>query len=291
MRHTTACIVLILGIVAAGYWWSIRIGYPALHDTDHLQVHFLDVGQGDAILIETPNDRQILVDSGRGVAVLRELDTVMPPNDRSIDVAILTHPDADHIGGFVPIFKRYDIATVLQSFSTSESNIYRQIESAIQEEKAIKHTITEPQTFFMDGVRFDILWPAETTIPETNAASIVLLITYHDNKILLTGDVPAEVEEFLIRAFPKKLHDVEILKAGHHGSKTSTAQEFLKHTKPNAIIYSAEKNNTYGHPHQEVLDRVRAYAEAHQEQNLTEHYTADGAISFCITPTSADLCT
>ena len=117
-----------------------------------------------------------------------------------------------------------------------------------------------------------------------------MVITYGTTEILLTGDAPAEIEKFLIELFPTKLYDIEILKAGHHGSKTATTTSFLNHTKPNTIIYSAGKNNSYGHPHQATLNRTKTYSETNPTENLTEHYTADGTVSFCITPTKYTLC-
>ncbi len=255
-----------------------------------LRIHFIDVGQGDAILLETPNRYQILIDAGRGLSVLNALDELLPTNDRDIDIAILTHPDTDHIGGFVPIFRRYTVGTVFQTPTVTETSVYRQVIEAIEEERVTTHTVQQPSSFSLDGVRIDILWPQGAEITETNAASIALLITYGSTEILLTGDAPAEVEEFLIAQFPKKLSDIDLLKAGHHGSKTSTASAFLSHTKPNAIIYSAGKNNRYGHPHNIVLNRVKTYAEAHPAENLTEYHTANGTVSFCITPTQIATC-
>ena len=255
-----------------------------------LRIHFIDVGQGDAILLETPNRYQVLIDAGRGLSVLNALDELLPTNDRDIDIAILTHPDSDHIGGFVPIFRRYAVGTVFQTPTVAKTDVYRQVITAIEEEKATTHTVQQPSSFSLDGVRIDILWPQGAEITETNAASIVLLITYGSTEILLTGDASTKVEEFLVAQFPERLNDIDLLKAGHHGSKTSTAPTFLNHTKPNAIIYSAGKNNRYGHPHEIVLARVKTYAEAHPAEKLTEHYTADGTISFCITPKQFTLC-
>lgn len=140
------------------------------------------------------------------------------------------------------------------------------------------------------AVRFDILWPIGTEVTETNAASVVLLITYGNTEILLTGDVPTGVEEFLIESFPEKLNDIEILKAGHHGSKTSTSESFLNHIKPNAIIYSAGENNAHGHPHEETVNRIKTYIRANPTEDITEHYTADGTVSFCITSSRYTQC-
>ena len=290
MRHKTAVTLLTAAVTILGYWWYVLIWQTPFIEENPLRIHFINVGQGDAILLETPNRYQILIDAGRGLSILNALDDLLPTNDRDIDITILTHPDSDHIGGFVPIFRRYTVDTVFQTPAATETNVYKQVVAAIEKEGAATHTVQQPLSFSLDGVRIDLLWPQGTEITETNAASIVLLITYGSTEILLTGDAPAEVEEFLIAQFPEKLSDIDLLKAGHHGSKTSTASAFLNHTKPNAIIYSAGKDNHYGHPHSIVLSRVKTYAAAHPAENLTEHYTADGTVSFCITPTRVTVC-
>ena len=290
MRRKTAVIILATAVIILGHWWYVLVGQTLFTEESPLRVHFINVGQGDAILLETPNRYQVLIDAGRGLSVLNALDEILPTNDRDIDIAILTHPDTDHIGGFVPIFRRYTVGTVLQTPTATETDVYKQVIAAIEKEGATTHTVQQPLSLSLDGVRIDILWPQSAEIAETNAASIVLLITYGETEILLTGDAPARVEEFLIAQFPKKLSNIDLLKAGHHGSNTSTAPAFLNHTKPNAIIYSAGKDNHYGHPNEAVLSRVKTYAEAHPAENLTEYHTADGTISFCVTPKQFTVC-
>ena len=278
----------VIGVI--GYWWYVFVWTAIASDNEILKIHFLDVGSGDAMLLETPRKRHILIDAGRGIQVLNALDGVLPAENRNIDIAIMTHPDMDHIGGFIPVFKRYTVDTVIQPFITTQTSVYAKVTEAMEEEGAVVYTIDQPYTFTLDGIRFDILWPIGTTVTETNAASVVLLITYGNTEILLTGDAPTMIETFLIETFPEKLNDIDILKAGHHGSKTSTAQALLTHTKPNAILYSADKNGPYGHPHTTVLNRVQAYADTHPDQHLTEHHTADGTVSFCITPKQFTVC-
>ena len=290
MSHKNTIIALTIIVIIIGYWWYVLVWHTLSSAGDTLKVHFLDIGQGDAILLETPNKHQMIIDAGRGIKVLNALDIILPSNDRDLDIVVMTHPDADHIGGFVPILKRYKVDTIIQSFIPSKTNLYKEIVSLMQEEGATTYTISQAYSFTFDGVQFDILWPLSTEVTEKNAASVVLLVSYGNTEILLTGDASAKIEEFLIKSFPEKLNDIEILKAGHHGSKTSTAESFLNHIKPNTIIYSAGKNNSYGHPHDIILNRVKAYAETNPAENLTEHRTAEGTVSFCITPKNYTLC-
>ena len=290
MRHKTAVSILTIIVVVIGYWWYIALQQQLSISENMLRIHFMDVGQGDAVLVETPKGYQVLIDAGRGIQILNALDTILQANDRDIDIAIMTHPDEDHIGGFMSVLQRYSVKTVIQSFIASESNMYKQITSAIEREGATTHTIKQAYSFSLDNVQFDILWPIGMEVTETNAASIVLLMTYGTTKILLTGDAPAEVEEFLIKSFPKKLSDIEILKTGHHGSKTSTAASFLMHTKPNTIVHSFGENNPYKHPHEETIKRIKTFAQKNPTEKLTEHYTRDGTISLCVTPSRYTHC-
>ena len=290
MSHRISVVTLAVIVIIIGYWWYALVWHSLFLGSEHLRVHFLDVGQGDAILIETPNNRQVLVDAGRGIKVLGALDMILPAHDRDIDVVVMTHPDADHIGGFVPVLRQYEVGTVIQSFIPSKTNLYKTVVKAIEGEGANVYTVSQAYSFFLDGVQFDILWPLGTTVKETNAASVVLLVTYGDIEILLTGDAPSAVEDFLIETFGEKLKDVELLKAGHHGSKTSTSAKFLSHTKPNVIIYSAGVRNSYGHPHEVVIERVAEYSTANPKENLRPYTTVDGTISFCLTMSAFAVC-
>ena len=275
----------------AGYWWYMLIFRSFTSEgREHVRIHFLNVGQGDAILIETPNNFQVLVDAGRGIKILNALDELLPMHDRDIDAVVMTHPDADHIGGFVPIFERYAVGTVMRSFIDSDTRVYNAVSDAIRDEGSAEYIISKPYSFRLDGVQFYVLWPVGEYVTETNAASVVLLVSYGSVQTLLTGDAPIAVEDFVVSSFGTITEDVEILKAGHHGSKTSTSYEFLSHTKPNVIVYSVGKNNSYGHPHQDVIDRVEQYKENHPGEILNTYETADGTVSFCLTPAQFQLC-
>lgn len=280
--------LLILSVIIIGYWWY-NLVWLTITANKEVEIHFLDVGQGDSILIETPNGQKVLVDSGRGVRVLSVLDEKLSAIEDVIDVAVLTHPDADHIGGFVPIFDRYDVRNSVRSFIPSDTNVYRQVINAIEEE-GNAYVISDRYFFELDGVSFHILWPLSETISETNTASIVLLVQYGNTEILLTGDAPQSVEEELIRRFPTLLKDIDILKLGHHGSSTSSAKEFLDYTLPNALIYSAGAQNRYNHPSEDVVERVNKYVNDYPRQKPKVYATKDGTVSFCINRYSFSEC-
>ena len=242
---------------------TITLGTIALHDArpPELRVSFLDIGQGDAILIEAPNGREIMIDSGRDQSVIEQLGAVKNFFDHTIDFALMTHSDADHIGGFPYVFDRYHISTVIKSEISSPTLIDRTVASDISAEHSDRILARSGERIILDpkhGVVLDILFPDQNTTGwETNDASIVAKLSYGDTAFILTGDSPVNVEQFLVKTYGDQLH-ADVLKLGHHGSKTSSSQEFLDAVHPSVAIVSAGLGNKYGHPNPEVVDRVEA---------------------------------
>lgn len=225
-----------------------------------LTVAFLDVGQGDAIFIEAPNGNQMLIDGGPGRAVFAPLGEMMPFYDHSIDVVIATHPDADHIGGIPEVLRRYDVNFFLDPGVPSDTGTYAALLSAL-EESAAEYIITRRgmRLALGGGAVLEILFPdRDMAGADTNDASIVAKLVYGDTSFLLTGDSPQKIEKYLVSIDGKNL-DVDVLKAGHHGSKTSTSEGLLGFSSPATAIISAGAGNRYGHPHEEVLARLREF--------------------------------
>ena len=229
---------------------------------DHyLKVAFLDVGQGDSIYIEAPNGNQVLIDGGRQNIVTTKLSAVMPRGDRTINAVIATHPDADHVGGLAAIFQKYTVGSFWEPGVYASTQTYDELEKTATLENA-PHVLARAGTkLVLDkdrGVYLEILFPdAYVGNFETNDASIVARLVYGKTSILLTGDSPIATEDFLIARAADL--DSDILKLGHHGSRTSTSAEYLASVTPSLAIISAGKGNSYGHPHQEVTDRLKDF--------------------------------
>lgn len=225
-----------------------------------LTVAFLDVGQGDAVFIEAPNGNQMLIDGGPGTAVLSPLSEMMPFYDRTIDVVLATHPDADHIGGLPEVLRRYDVDTFLDPGVSSDTGVYQALVQSIGLAGVEYVVARSGMTIGLGGgVILEILFPnRDMEGADTNDASIVAKLIYGNTSFLLTGDSPQKIEKYLVSIDGKNL-DVDVLKAGHHGSKTSTSAAFLGYTSPDYAIISAGKNNRYGHPHEEVMARLREF--------------------------------
>jgi competence protein ComEC len=223
-------------------------------------ISFLDVGQGDAIFIEAPNGVQVLVDAGPSVEAVRSLSAVMPFWDRTIDLIIPTHADQDHIGGFPEIFKRFTVNAVLDTSNTASTSIYEEYSKLRDDEDVPIRIASFQDTLVLDepsGVYLRVLYPDQdiSALPR-NESSTILQLVHGNIEVMLTGDAGVMVEDYLVGVYNSFLES-EILKAGHHGSKTSTSDLFLEVVNPEYVVVSAGEDNRYGHPHQEVVQRIK----------------------------------
>ncbi|MBX9765562.1 MBL fold metallo-hydrolase [Patescibacteria group bacterium] len=220
-----------------------------------LTVSFLDVGQGDAIFIQTKDGVELLIDGGPDSSVLRGLGSRMPFWDRSIDAIVATHPDKDHIGGLVDVLKRYDVGTVVESGVIHDTSFTRSFEKGAESENAARIRARRGMRLMLGkDVYADVLYPASdvSNLKETNAGSIVLRVVYGETEFMLTGDAPLSVEKSLVTTYGEKLQS-DVLKAGHHGSKTSSTESFVQAVNPQYVIFSRGCDNSYGHPHETVV--------------------------------------
>ena len=241
---------------AVAEWWSGVRGSTS--DTAPvLSVAFLDVGQGDAIFIETPDGVQMLVDGGPDTTVLRALGEVMPWYDRSLDVVLATHFDLDHIGGLVDVLSRYDVETIMKTSNQNDTTATEAFLTAVDAESGSMHFTRAGDVLQLGAsTTFTILSPAgDPTQWESNNASIVGILRYGEVDLLLTGDAGTGIEEYLVRTYGAALQS-EVLKLGHHGSNTSSSELFLQTVQPALAVVSAGADNRYGHPHPDVVART-----------------------------------
>lgn len=255
--------VMVLGVMVGMLllaWWPdlswIKVREP-LCDENLLCVVFLDVGQGDAIFIQSPSGRQMLVDTGRDQGVLRGLGEVMSFRDRHIDVIMVTHADADHIGGLMDVLERFEVSHMIRTENESDTALWQGSEREMNAEGATITMARRGQKVDLgSGVFLEILFPdTDPSSMETNTASIVARLTYGETSFLLTGDSPKSIEEYLVLIEGENLQS-DVLKVGHHGSRTSTSEMFLDEVLPSYAVISAGKDNSYGHPHVEVTDAL-----------------------------------
>lgn len=250
-------ILLALGVAVLLVW--VPSGEAGVVRNTNLQVRFLDVGQGDAILITTPDGYEVLIDGGPTASVLRELASGRSFFDKSIDVVVATHPDSDHVAGLVDVLERYEVSWIISTDNRSETPAFTAFDEAVKNEGA-KVTLAEAGQVLQLGASttMKIFSPlGDTSQWESNLSSIVVQVSYGDIDFMLTGDAPASIEEYLVNNYGSALQS-EVLKLGHHGSNTSSSEIFLSAVRPNYAVVSAGKDNRYGHPRPEVLERVAA---------------------------------
>lgn len=245
-----------LGILFIGtvFVWSAIFAQT----TNLLEVHFFDVGQGDSILIETPDKKQILIDGGPDKTVLEKLNQTMSFYDRKIDLLVLTHPDADHITGLIDVLEYYQIGYILTSGFETDTAVYKKWRKLISEKNIPLTMVQSGQKIILsEEIIFEILWPEQPLIgvKDANNTSVVGRLIYGQAEFLLTGDIERKIENILIEKNWNLKSD--ILKVPHHGSKTSSSYNFIEEIDPKIAIISVGENNRYKHPSQEVLERLK----------------------------------
>lgn len=213
-----------------------------------LKIHFIDVGQGDSILIDLA-ETEILIDGGgRSPGVVSYLSAHV---DGAIEALVVTHPHADHIGGLIAVLDSFEVEEIWLNGDTSTSKTYQEFMSLVETEDASISEALRGQSIEVDGLTLPILHPVKPLFGDTNNNSVVLRLCYGDIKFLFTGDAEKRAETSILDS--ALVVQAQILKVGHHGSSSSSSTKFLNVVKPEVAIYMAGEGNRYGHPHQETI--------------------------------------
>jgi competence protein ComEC len=263
-----------LAVIVVLAWLGLR----GLRD-DRLHVYFLDVGQGDAIFIRAPDGRQILVDGGPSpTALLSELGDLLPFWDRDLDLVVLTHPDADHVTGLIPLLDRYRVARVLDVPQSDKAP-----DAAPWRERLAQLGV--PRDYARRGMRLPVgeltltvlnpsASPLTGTASDDNNNSVVLRLDYGQTSLLLTGDAEKEAEAAMIAAgLPLR---ADVLKVGHHGSNGSSSAPFVGAVAPRLAVIQVGKDNPFGHPHPDVLKRLSSVPVYRTDTNGRIEAISDG---------------
>lgn len=255
MKKILAVLVAMLLLVAGCTETPQTNEQPKPFTGKEMRVHFIDVGQGDSIFIESPNGKTMLVDAGVKGAGKTVVDYLGAHGVQNLDYVVATHPDADHIGGLIPVLNSIPVEHFIDSGKVHTSNTYEEMLTLIHN-KNIPFNVpqTGEQIELDPEVTVEVL-SADENATDNNEASIVLRVAYGNISFLLTGDAGVDLEKAMLA----NNLDVEatILKAGHHGSNTSSSQTFVNAVSPLATILSYGQNNKYGHPHAEVIDALQ----------------------------------
>ena len=254
----------------------------ALEREDRLHVVFFDVGQGDAIFVETPHGRQIVVDGGAGALTLtRLLGERMRFYDRHIDIVAATHPHDDHTGGLAQVLERYDVGAVMERRVEYESAAYEAWARVVDAEAANGARVIEASAGQVitldDDVRIEVLGPPRElprgTTSDVDNASLVLRLVYGEVSVLLTGDIFSVAERALLAGGAAL--DSDVLKVPHHGSDSSSTREFLRAVSPSAAVISVGAENRFGHPDAGVVGRLREFVGEGGLYMTSEHGTVE----------------
>jgi len=262
---------LVFGIVSVLFIADILV-FLAVYDLSRrnfLEVDFFDVGQGDAAFIQTPEGHQILIDGGPDSAILEKLGGSLPLGDRTLDLIILTHPENDHLLGLIEVLKNYEIGNILWTGIVRDTENYKEWERLIKkeqkEEKANIFIAKAGQKIYLSERNPDqyveVLYPFESlegkSFKDSNNTSIVNKLIFGENSFLFPGDIYKSAEKEILE---KGIDvDSDVLKISHHGSKTSSAEEFIAKVSPEVAVISAGKDNKYGHPSPETLEALEKY--------------------------------
>lgn len=277
-------VALALAALCTGVWSVVYAETP--RHPGVLVVAVLDVGQGDAIYIESPTGVQLLLDSGPDDSVLRVLPDVMPRLDRSLDAIVATHPDADHIGGFKKLLERYDVGAYIYPNIPKDTAVARALEEQVDAQDIPRVVARRGMTLELgDGAVLTVLYPERDVShlggDKANEGGVVARLVYGEFEALFTADVGGGVEARLLQLDAEGL-DSDFLKVGHHGSKYSSTPTFVAAVSPEVAAISVGKNS-YGHPTAQALAELgRVGAEIlRTDEKGTIRCVSDGASFSC----------
>ena len=264
-----------LALAAGLLWWA-----ALTPSSDRLAVTVLDVGQGDAILIESPAGHRVLIDGGpSGRPVTEALGTEMPFWDKRLDLVVLTHPEEDHLNGLVTVLDRYDVGRILASPVESDSAAYDVWREAVEREGAPYDEAAPGDWFDLGrGARLEVLGPSPNLIEgedvSLNDSSVVLRLTWGEVSFLLPGDLESAGEDALLDQGGELRSTV--LKVAHHGGADATGDAFLAAVRPAVAVISVGEDNWFGHPSPQVLERLASTLVLRTDLNGRVRLSTDG---------------
>lgn len=247
-----------------------------------INVIFFDVGQGDAILINGPDNFQILIDGGPDDTLAKKIGRYLPANDRTIEVILLSHPDSDHLTGLIEIVRRYNVRHIVQTSFISENALTREWHAVIDEEKAsIIDATKNSKIKLTEQASIDILSPMKGGVyKDANAKSIICIYNYADKKILFLGDATPEAQEAVLDS--RTISNIDLVKISHHGSEKSYNEKLIRAAKPSESVIQVGAGNRFGHPSPTVINQLK-------NNNIAIHRTdIEGDIIYPLTEIKKD---
>lgn len=284
----------LLGVLflSCAWWYGFAadeqrlLGVSAPAESPLLIVNFLDVGQGDAIHLRTPGGVDVLIDTGRDARVLEELGRTLPLSDRVVEHLVLTHPDADHIGGVPFVFEHYEVDVVYSTSDQGTSGLADLVWMLAHEQAGDSLLLVRGDSIQLsEAVEVVALWPQMGDVHDGNDDSIVLQVVAGRSHLLFTGDIERPTEDALLGLQDEGRYSLQsdVLKVAHHGSVSSSSSLFLAAVLPTYSVISAGVENAYGHPHDRTVSELQRYS------NSVLRTDVDGSIR-CVVRESGVMC-
>ena len=251
-RNHLILFLIFLAVFDFLIWKSIILNKP----NSDTEIYFLDVGQGDSELVILPGGIKVLIDAGPNSKVVNELESILRPTDRYIDLLVLSHPETDHFNGFIDVLKRYQVGAFIYNGRAGTAQSWKELAKIVEENKIQVFIFGQGDKIKNQDDFFEILLPNADFLRSKELNDTSLAIKFVNNggqtqtNILFTGDIGEKNEKYLVNNFDIK---VDILKVGHHGSKYSSSNYFLKAVNPKIAAIEVGKNS-YGHPTKETLN-------------------------------------
>ena len=254
--YALAVILTFLGVLA--YEFLFKDMFTSSLPEGVMYAQFIDVGQGDSTLLTSPTGEHVLIDTGPRSsegALIRHLNDA---GVETIDYLILTHPHEDHIGGAAAVLEKFTVEAVIMPDAYTETSVFTDLLEAIEAEGCDTILAESGNTYTFGECSLTVLGPLDTEGKDLNNVSVVCRVDYGKSSILFTGDMEKSYESELVERHGFAL-DCDVLKVGHHGSDTSTGEEFIEKVTPKLAVISCAEANEYGHPHSEVVNRLNKY--------------------------------
>ena len=274
MKYLSSIFLVLIGFNIF-VWYNVFIG-----EQNNLDIYFLDVGQGDSQLVVLPGGVKVLIDGGPDKGVLFELSEILSQTDRYIDLVVMTHPQLDHFGGLLDIVERYKVGAFISPGRDGDSRAWGDFVDALGKKGTPIVFVGAGDLISYRDSTLAVLSPNKEFFSnkEVNESSLVLGLNSEGVRVLFTGDIGFETENFLVEAYDI---DADILKVAHHGSKFSTGLNFLAETTPRISVIGVGGKNRFGHPTQAALSRLKSIGSSiyRTDQSGTVHIEAkDGVI-------------
>ena len=252
---TLSAVILFAAVFMALYYLEQHRTEPVgASGPSELSVLFIDVGQADSTLISLSTGETMLIDAGESPgadAIREELDE---RHITDIDILVATHPHADHIGGMCSLIEHYDIGSVLMPDMTAQSAVYKKLTDAMNSRGIPVTEAYAGYKFSFGSAQCSVVSPDADADKDANNESVVIFLDFNNSEFLFTGDMEQWAEDAVLDG--RYYIDADVLKVAHHGSSTSSSQAFLAAVTPQYAVISCGKDNEYGHPHQETLERL-----------------------------------